>query len=46
MLEESVYRRKSNENPTLLVGSWIIIVPRKHDNLYRKNRFLVVASIG
>lgn len=30
---------------TLLVGSWIIIVPRKHDNLYRKNRFLV-ARIG
>lgn len=30
---------------TLLVGSWIIIVPRKHNNLYRKNRFLV-ARIG
>lgn len=45
MLEESVYRRKSNENPTLLfVGSWIIIVPRKHDNLYRKNRFLVLRA--
>ena len=42
----SIGVQEQRESTLPYVGSWIIIVPRKHDNLYRKNRFLVVARIG